>query len=77
MKKLCVVSDVIGNSDVIHNGKNGFVCNTVEQFTNIIKSQIHSIDCDKIEQAYEDVKKHYNTKVMSKAYGCIYNSTCK
>ena len=26
MKKPCVVSDVIGNHDVIENGRNGFIC---------------------------------------------------
>ena len=32
MKKACVVSNVIGNRDVIHNGENGFVCTKVEDF---------------------------------------------
>lgn len=32
MKKPCVVSDVIGNHDVIENGVNGFVCDSVDDF---------------------------------------------
>lgn len=26
------MSDVIGNNNVIHNGKNGYVCNTLEDY---------------------------------------------
>lgn len=36
MKKLCVVSDVIGNHDVINDGVNGYVCQTVNDFYNRI-----------------------------------------
>lgn len=32
MKKICVVSDVIGNRDVIENGRNGYVCHNVKEF---------------------------------------------
>lgn len=37
MKKPCVVSDVIGNHDVIHNNKNGFVCVEVDDFVKAIR----------------------------------------
>lgn len=37
MKKLCVVSNVIGNRDVIHNGENGHVCDSVEDFVKAIQ----------------------------------------
>lgn len=37
MKKACVVSNVIGNRDVIHNGENGFVCTKVEDFVKAIE----------------------------------------
>lgn len=38
MKKICVVSNVIGNRDVIHNGENGLVCSTAEEFADAIKT---------------------------------------
>lgn len=38
MKKVCVVSNVIGNRDVIYDGKNGFVCSSVGEFVKAIKS---------------------------------------
>ena len=37
MRKVCVVSNVIGNRDVIHNGENGFVCSDTEEFVKAIK----------------------------------------
>ena len=69
MKKLCVVNDVIGNHDVIHNGENGFVCRTVDEFVEAIKSA----DTNKlISAAFDDIQKQYNTVVMSKSYSDIY-----
>lgn len=76
MKKLCVVSDVIGNRDVIHTGKNGFVCKDTEDFVEAIKyameerEQIAHLE----EHAYEDVEKKYNTKTMAKRYSAIYDA---
>jgi len=40
MRKLCVVSDVIGNHDVIHNGVNGYVCNNINSFVEAIQSDM-------------------------------------
>ena len=37
MSKLCVVSDVIGNRDVIHNGENGFVCKDLWEYVRAIQ----------------------------------------
>lgn len=69
MKKLCVVNDVIGNHDVIHNGENGFVCRTVDEF----KRAIETKNVEKlIDRAYEDVKEKYNNIVMAKQYEDIY-----
>ena len=69
MKKLCVVSDVIGNHDVIHKGENGFVCRTVDDYKNAIeKTDIESI----IEKAFFDINSQYNTAMMGKKYSLIY-----
>ena len=60
MKKACVVSNVIGNRDVIHNGENGFVCTKVEEC---------QVEAEKLtEHAYQDILKMYNTKVMAQMY---------
>lgn len=74
MKKLCVVSNVIGNRDVIHSGENGFVCDDVDSFVEAIKSaEGHEDYIEKyIDQSYDDVLEKYNTAVMAEKYSEIY-----
>lgn len=72
MKKMCVVSDVIGNHDVIHNGDNGFVCECVDDYVAAIRSAVQHPEY--IEKAYLDVLNKYNTEVMAKGYSDIYMS---
>ena len=74
MKKVCVVSNVIGNRDVIHNGENGFVCFDTEEFVKAIKEAQSGATEKFIAQAYQDVLNSYNTKVMAKGYSNIYKS---
>lgn len=68
MKKVCVVSNVIGNRDVIHDGKNGFVCSNIDEFVKAIKEAQTGTEI-LTEQAYQDILNIYNTKVMAKQYG--------
>lgn len=68
MKKLCVVSNVIGNRDVIHNGENGYVCDSIEDYINAIKERKKEY----IEQAYYDLNNKYDTKIQAKKYADIY-----
>ena len=67
MKKICAVSDVIGNRDVIDNGKNGFVCSNADQFVEIIH-EAQNEPKEIREQAHKDILAVYNTKVMAKQY---------
>lgn len=69
MKKLYVVNDAIGNHDVIHNGKNGFVCRNVAEFVGAIQS---GDTARLISTAFEDTKTQYNTVVMAEEYAKIY-----
>ena len=69
LKKLCVVNDVIGNHDVIENGRNGFVCRTVEEFKKGIGAQETDL---LIRSAFDDIEHTYNTAVMGKKYAQIY-----
>lgn len=75
MKKICVVSNVIGNRDVIHNGENGLVCSTAEEFADAIKTTEDSNNVAMSIHAYEDVLKEYNTKVMANKYRMIYEES--
>ena len=72
MKKICIVSDVIGNRDVIHNRKNGFVCKSVEEFVETIY-KIQKMDCTQIiEAAYREILSEYNVDCMVRKYIQIY-----
>lgn len=68
MKKLCVVSNVIGNRDVIHNGDNGYVCSSVDEYVAAIKERKEEY----IEKAYQDLLENYETKIQAKRYEEIY-----
>lgn len=70
MRKLCVVNNVIGNRDVIHNGENGFVCDSVDDFVEAIREAGNHQDY--IDNAYYDVLNEYNTEVMAENYSKIY-----
>ena len=72
MKKLCVVSDVIGNHDVIHNNYNGYVCSNMEQFVNAIEAGKKESNEKMSNTACMDVVNQYNTKIMAKEYSKIY-----
>lgn len=73
MKKTCVVSNVIGNRDVIHNGKNGFVCSGSDAFVKAIQDA-QSDATSLTEQAYQDILHEYNTINMAGHYSEIYQS---
>lgn len=73
MKKPCVVNDVIGNHDVIHNGKNGYVCNQVPEFTGAIEQIRAGNASELIRTAYGDILNQYNTVAMAKEYTMIYD----
>ncbi|MCD7882643.1 MAG: glycosyltransferase [Lachnospiraceae bacterium] len=72
MKKPCVVNDVIGNHDVIHNGVNGYVCEVVSEFAHSIENVQNGKSAGLAENAYEDILNKYNTAVMAEKYSAIY-----
>ena len=73
-KKICIVSNSIGNRDVI-NGKNGFIANNLDDYVNVINSIISSNeDINEIrENAYLDVINKYNMDNTSKKYMELYD----
>lgn len=74
MKKICIVSDVCGNRDVIRDEYNGYICNTVNQFQSRIKSQISNknVYLDLVDNAQKSITGHYNLNVMACEYDKIY-----
>lgn len=77
LKKLCIVSNVVGNKDVIVNDKNGFVCNDVNDYIITINKIINGDVNPKIivKNALNDILTNYNTKVMAQKYIKIYERT--
>lgn len=74
IKKICIVSNVAGNIDVIQNGVNGFVCDNIDDFVSAI-NKVNLKDCneDMIKSnAHDCIINTYNTIVMAKQYSCIY-----
>lgn len=67
MGKKCVVSNVIGNNDVIKNGVNGYVCNSVQEFVEAINNE-----ADVEYNAKKDIDEMYNTNIMAEKYREIY-----
>ena len=74
--KICIVSNVIGNRDVIINGKNGFICNELEDYCNVINEiQQEKYNLAQIQKnAKEDVLQEYNIDITSKKYIELYNN---
>lgn len=73
MKKVCVVSNAIGNRDVIHNNENGFVCTEINDFVRSIKKIEKNEGTIFSDKAYEDIIYNYNTKIMYQKYKLIYD----
>lgn len=74
LKKLCLVSNVVGNRDVIENGKNGFICSNTHDFERMINLVLEGkIDVEKIQNnAHESVREKYNMNLMSNKYSNLY-----
>lgn len=73
MKKVCIVSNVVGNRDVIHNRRNGYVCDSVFDYIEIIKKlKIQKNIKQIITNAKNEVIEHYNSQIMADQYKRIY-----
>lgn len=74
LKKICIVSDVTGNRDVITNGEDGFICRTEDEYCSIIeKIQNEEIDVELIErQAIKNIAENHNIQKVAQKYLKIY-----
>lgn len=75
LKKICIVSNVRGNKDIIKSGINGFICESPEEYSTIIKKYMNNEFNIKAiqENAHQDVKLNYNADLMAQKYDIIYN----
>ncbi len=74
LKKICIVTDVIGNRDVIKHGVNGFIADTPEEIVKLIEEiRKGKWDLEKITgRAKADVEEKYNIRVMCEEYSKRY-----
>lgn len=77
--KVCIVTDVVGNRDVIKDGINGFVCQTSDDFVHVINNITSGkIDMSKlVAHAQHEIVKRYNTDVMAEEYSHIYRNSLR
>ena len=74
LNKICIVSNCIGNKDVIRNGQNGLICKNKEEFVNAIQN-IENMDYESfIKQEEIDIKEIFNIERMVSEYKKVYNS---
>lgn len=79
LKKLCIVSNVIGNRDVIRTGINGFIADTPEEFAHIIRRVTKGeINIEYITlKAHQEVLEEYNSDLLADKYEAVYlQSSC-
>lgn len=72
LKKICLVTDCIGNRDVIKNGKNGFIINN-NNYKDIIDNFNELKYKNIVENANKDIYDKFNIKRMAEEYRSIYN----
>lgn len=74
MKKICIVSNCIGNRDVIENEINGFIANNIDEFVKEINDIKHNEKqiVEITDNAKGDILNTYCIDVMVKQYQKIY-----
>lgn len=66
--KLCIVSNVIGNRDVIKNGKNGYIFENVNEIKKIIEKLEKENYIQITHNLKNDIIKNYNMKSVIEKY---------
>lgn len=78
IEKPCIASNVIGNKNVISNNVNGFLCNSLTDYYQIIDQLMRNgVSSSLLQNAKGDIIKHYNSTVMAKNYANIYRKALK
>ena len=74
IKKLVLVSNVMGNKSVIQDGVNGYICDKAEDYARRIREAMTRFPSELTEKAYQDVLNVYNSEVMKRKFIDYYNS---
>lgn len=74
-KNTCIVSDCVGNRDVIINNVNGFICKSLHDYTNTINMLVRTPELPLVigDEAQKEVISKYNIHIMISNYIKLYN----
>lgn len=77
LKKVVIVSNVIGNRDVVVDRENGYLCNNAEEFIENIGQTINDeyIRKEFSRLAYDHIKNNYILPKMVKKYKTLYDNS--
>lgn len=74
MKKTCIVSNVVGNRDVIQNNHSGYVCNNADEFVEVIGRLVKEGTKEEIINcAYDAIVNHFNSGRLVEKYEELYS----
>ena len=74
MKKTCVVSNVVGNRDVIQNNHSGYICNSLDEFVEVIERLAKDgIEERMVNHAYNAIINHFNSGRLVEKYEELYS----
>lgn len=74
LKKICIVSNCIGNRDVINDGENGFIVRNLEEYVYSINKILKGKE--KKLKTYELINEKFSTKKMIERYIEEYTKGC-
>lgn len=72
MKKACIVSDVVGNNNLVVHKENGIIANTTEEFIDWILKMKTTDSFQLRKRANDLINSYYDAKCMCKKYKEIY-----
>ena len=79
LKKICIVTNVVGNRDVIVHGKNGYIVENETECVELLKRIKESPEQEQTirEKAHEDILNQYNIFNMGESYAEQYRKLCR
>ncbi len=72
MKKPCLVSNVVGNRDIIRNNDTGYICNSAQEFADVIRKLTKGIETNIVDNAHAKIVNHYNSANLCRRYKEVY-----
>jgi hypothetical protein len=74
LNKVCIVSNVEGNKDVVKSDVNGYVCNNLNDFIKYIKIIVNNrkLYNNLIENSKKNIDENFNVKNMINEYKNLY-----